>query len=91
MFVYIPDWKMFYTIDAFRRDVKENEVILTVCDWRMEIIIKNADRRLWTMIRRDILHNYYFELSSDFEWDLALVCNSSHIRNDFANSCRDAP
>lgn len=72
MFVYIKDFRMFYELDAFRYDKEKEEVLLTICGFRMEIVLKNIGVGAWLRIRRSLLHDYYFDIS-EYNWDIHML------------------
>lgn len=73
MLLYIPDWVMFYSVDSFRYDKSLKEAYFVICHWRFEIIIKNVDVSFWYKIRRSVLHDLYFEVCKDYDWDIRLL------------------
>lgn len=72
MFVLINDLRMFYVLDAFRYDKDAMEVVLSICGFRMEIVIHDISRASWMRIRQTILHDYYFDLKG-YDWSIYKV------------------
>lgn len=71
MFIYLIDTITYYHLDGFRYDKEKEAVSLIICNHSKEIVLDNINRAKYFRIRKQILHDLYFEISSkEYNWSI---------------------